>query len=307
VEKRSVECDDEASMSCVTSIHNQSYRPCRRNTTTFYIQILFLHFVNRMSRRSATISKIFMHRLTSAASRDATGMSCWLRDATSCPTRSLVAVTSVHASSFMHGSPRGVRSFSTSGNSNGGEPPKADAREETLSSATEETSTETQEEQKRLSEEVMKLEGEIKTMKDQLLRSYAEQENTRAIAKRDVSEARQFAIKSFAKSLLEVSDNLQRALDSVPASDVEANPQLKTLYEGVQMTNTGLLKAFAGNGLKKYCEVPGDKFDPSLHSALMQYPDPSKEPNTVGQVISVGFTLNDRVLRPAEVGVIQSR
>ena len=150
------------------------------------------------------------------------------------------------------------------------------------------------------------LEAELKTLKDQLLRSYAEQENTRTIAKRDVVEARQYAIKSFAKSLLEVADNLQRALDSVNAQDVGSSPQLQTLYEGIQMTNVGLLKALSSNGVKKYCEVPGDKFDPSLHSALMQYPDPDKEPGTVGQVITVGFTLNDRVLRPAEVGVVKN-
>lgn len=149
------------------------------------------------------------------------------------------------------------------------------------------------------------LQAEIKALKDQLLRSYAEQENTRNIARRDVAEARQFAIKSFAKSLLEVSDNLQRALDSVPTSDLSSNAQLKLLHEGIAMTNTGLLKALEANGVKKYCETPGDKFDPELHNALMQYADPTKEPDTVGQVIKVGFTLNNRVLRPAEVGVIK--
>ena len=149
------------------------------------------------------------------------------------------------------------------------------------------------------------LQAEIKTLKDQLLRSYAEQENTRNIARRDVAEARQFAIKSFAKSLLEVSDNLQRALDSVPTDDLTSNAQLKLLHEGIEMTNTGLLKALEANGVKKYCETPGDKFDPELHNALMQYADPTKEPDTVGQVIKVGFTLNNRVLRPAEVGVIK--
>lgn len=153
------------------------------------------------------------------------------------------------------------------------------------------------------------LEAEIKELKDQLLRSYAEQENTRHIAKRDVTEARNFAIKSFTKSLLEVSDNLQRALDSVPPEDLEGEgalaARLVSLYEGVQMTNTGLTKAFEQNGVKRYCEKPGDKFDPSLHNALMTYSDPTKEPETVGQVIKVGYKLNDRVLRPAEVGVIK--
>jgi molecular chaperone GrpE len=62
---------------------------------------------------------------------------------------------------------------------------------------------------------------------------------------------------------------------------------------------------FAIDGVRKFCEVPGDVFDSAKHEALMEYLDPSKEPGTVGQVIKAGFTLNDRVLRPAEVGVVK--
>lgn len=150
-----------------------------------------------------------------------------------------------------------------------------------------------------------KLESEIKSLKDQLLRSLAEQENTRQIARKDVESARNFAIKSFAKSLLEVSDNLQRALESVDQEELGKNQSLQSLHEGIQMTNDGLVKAFASNGVVKYCEQPGDVFDPETMNALMEYPDPSKEPGTVGQVIKTGFTLNKRVLRPAEVGVVK--
>jgi molecular chaperone GrpE len=156
-------------------------------------------------------------------------------------------------------------------------------------------------------EQIATLEGEVKIFKDQLLRSLAEQENTRQIAKRDVTAAKNFAIKSFGKSLLDVSDNLHRALDAVPAEALEGdtNNNLKTLYEGVKMTNDGLTKAFQSNGIQSFCREPGDVFDPNKHEALMEYPDPSKEPGTVGQVIKVGFTLNNRVLRPAEVGIIK--
>lgn len=176
---------------------------------------------------------------------------------------------------------------------------------ETTDEATAKEAAEEEEEASQTNKEE-ELQAEIKALKDQLLRSYAEQENTRNIAKRDVSEARQFAIKSFAKSLLDVSDNLQRALDSVDPEHVESNAQLKSLFEGIEMTNGGLIKALASNGVVKYCETPGEKFDPSLHNALMQYPDPEKDSDTVGQVIKVGFTLNDRVLRPAEVGVVKN-
>lgn len=153
---------------------------------------------------------------------------------------------------------------------------------------------------------VEELQEKLKDIEDQFRRSVAEQENIRMIARNDIEKAKQFSIKSFAKSLLEVSDNLQRALDSVPGGDLESNVQLRVLYEGIEMTNSEMTKAFASNGIKKYCDVPGDKFDPNLHNALMQYPDPEKEPDTVGQIIKPGYTLNDRVLRPAEVGVVKA-
>jgi len=154
----------------------------------------------------------------------------------------------------------------------------------------------------------IQLEKQVIELKDQLLRSLAEQENTRRIAKRDVESARNFAIKSFAKSLLDTSDNLALALDAVPEelrSDKEGNAVLANLYEGIQMTQMGLDKAFEQNGLKRYGEV-GDVFDPNHHEALFQYPDPNLEAGTIGQVMKKGFFLNKRVLRPAEVGVIKN-
>lgn len=152
------------------------------------------------------------------------------------------------------------------------------------------------------------LESEIKDLKDNLLRSLAEAENTRRIAKRDVDQARSFAISSFAKSLLDTSDNLTRALDAVPEElrhDHEGNPVLANLYEGISMTDDGLTKAFAKNGLTKF-GAPGEKFDPNVHEALFEYPDPAGEPGNIGQVMKVGFMLNKRVIRPAEVGVVKS-
>lgn len=151
------------------------------------------------------------------------------------------------------------------------------------------------------------LEAELKQVKDQLLRSLAEAENTRRIAQRDVQDARNFAVKSFAKSLLDTSDNLTRAMEVVPEEmrhDKENNSILVNLYEGIEMTEKELMKAFEKNGLKKYGNV-GDKFDPNQHEALYEYPDPEKEAGTIGQVIKPGYTLNERVLRPAEVGVVK--
>lgn len=153
----------------------------------------------------------------------------------------------------------------------------------------------------------IQLERQVIELKDQLLRSLAEQENTRRIAKRDVEAARNFAIKSFAKSLLDTSDNLSLALDAVPEelrADKDGHPVLANLYEGIKMTQLGLNKAFEQNGLAGYGEV-GDLFDPSHHDALFQYSDPNLENGTIGQVMKKGFFLNKRVLRPAEVGVVK--
>lgn len=156
--------------------------------------------------------------------------------------------------------------------------------------------------------EVEKLEAQVKEMKDQLLRSYAEQENIRRIAQKDVSNSKAFAITSFAKSLLDTSDNLTRALDAVPEEyrdDKENHAVLATLFEGIKMTDDGLTKAFEKNGLKKF-GVVGDKFDPNMHEALFEYPDNNMEAGSIGQVMKVGFSLKERVIRPAEVGVIKS-
>ena len=114
---------------------------------------------------------------------------------------------------------------------------------------------------------IAQLESQIKDLKDNFLRSLAEQENTRRIAARDVANAKSYAIASFAKSLLDTSDNLSRALDSVPEDmrdDRDGHPILANLYEGISMTEAGLSKAFEKNGLKKFGSR-GEKFDPNLH------------------------------------------
>lgn len=153
-----------------------------------------------------------------------------------------------------------------------------------------------------------KLVAQVKDLKDQLLRSLAEQENTRRIAKRDVESARSFAVSSFAKSMLDTSDNLSRAMAAVDLESTtkedDASTALRTLYEGIQMTDAGLTKAFVKHGLKNFGKV-GEVFDPNKHEALFEYADDAAKPGTVGQIMKVGFELNGRVIRSAEVGVIK--
>jgi len=154
-------------------------------------------------------------------------------------------------------------------------------------------------------ERVTEIESELANNHDRLLRTLAEMENVRMISKRDVTQAREYANQSFAKGLLDVADNLQRALESVGEEDVSKTPMLKTLVEGVQMTDKELKKIFKKNGISQYGEI-GEKFDPNLHNALFQYPDATLEAGSIGQVIKTGFKLKDRVIRPADVGTIKA-
>merc|ERR1712146_36635 len=151
-------------------------------------------------------------------------------------------------------------------------------------------------------------------LKKKMMYTLAEMENVRQIAKRDVDQGKQFAIKGFAKSLLDVADNLDRAIESVPTSlheykekkeEISEETRLTiTLLEGVEMTNTELQKVFVSQKLVKY-GVQGEKFDPNLHDALFEIPDPSQEAGTIGQVVKAGYTLQGRVLRAAQVGTIK--
>jgi molecular chaperone GrpE len=141
--------------------------------------------------------------------------------------------------------------------------------------------------------------NEVSTLKDQLLRALAEQENIRKRSQREVEEANKYAISSFARELLSVSDNLKRALDVAPENDDE---KTKTFIQGIEMTEKELLNSFAKFGIKKI-SPEGEKFDHNHHQAMFEAPDEAKEPGTVIQVLQPGYILHDRLLRPALVGV----
>ncbi len=139
--------------------------------------------------------------------------------------------------------------------------------------------------------------------RDKMLRTLAEMENLRKRTAKEVSDARTYAITGFARDVLDIADNLQRALDAVPAETRElADPMLKTLIEGVELTERSLLNALEKNGVKKF-DPTGEKFNPNFQQAMYEVPDPSVPAGTVVQVVQAGYTIGDRVLRPALVGV----
>jgi len=142
----------------------------------------------------------------------------------------------------------------------------------------------------------------------QLLRAVADADNIRKRTAIEVENAHKYSISTFAKSLLEVADNLERALalvpDDVRSGDANPNPMMRALFEGVKLTDDQLVASFATRDIVRINPL-GEKFDPNLHEALFEIDDPSKEPGTVGQVMSVGYKISDRCLRSAKVGVVK--
>jgi molecular chaperone GrpE len=139
--------------------------------------------------------------------------------------------------------------------------------------------------------------------KDRMLRTLAEMENLRRRTEREVADTRQYAVANFARDLLAVADNMQRALETLSADfRDQADPVVKSHIEGVEITERELMKVMEKNGIRKF-DPQGQKFDPNLHQAMLEVPDPSVPAGTVVQVMQPGYMIADRVLRPALVGV----
>jgi molecular chaperone GrpE len=149
---------------------------------------------------------------------------------------------------------------------------------------------------------IAELEAEVAKFKDQALRALAEQENVRRRAQRDREDALKFATSGFAKDLVTVADNLRRAIDSVPDAQASSSELLKTLMSGVSATERELLGAFEKHGIKKL-DPMGEKFDHNFHQAIFELENTGKPAGTVVQVLQAGYTIHDRLLREAMVGV----
>ena len=146
------------------------------------------------------------------------------------------------------------------------------------------------------------LEAEVAELRDKLLRALAETENVRRRAVRDREDAHRFAITGFAREMLTVTDNLRRALDAVPAEARADNEVVDNVVVGVEMTERAMLTAFEKCGIEPI-DAMGQKFNHNLHEALFEIEDKDQPAGTVVQVLEAGYVLNDRLLRPAKVGV----
>jgi len=146
------------------------------------------------------------------------------------------------------------------------------------------------------------VEAELTAMKDQMLRALAETENARRRAEREAAEGRIYAIDRFARDLLSVADNLGRALTAVtPQQRAAADEAVRTLLDGVAMTETALMDVFARHGLRRV-GTKGDRFDPNLHQAVAQIPSDAPA-GAIADVFQPGYILGERPLRAAMVAV----
>ena len=142
--------------------------------------------------------------------------------------------------------------------------------------------------------------------KDKMLRALAEMENLRKRTEREVADARQYAITSFAREVLQVADNMHRALDSIGDElRSSSDAKVKALVEGVDLTERELQKVLEKHGVKMFSPL-GEKFDPNFHQAMYELADGTVAPGTVAQVIQAGYLIGERVLRPAMVAIAKA-
>ena len=148
---------------------------------------------------------------------------------------------------------------------------------------------------------ILKLNEEILNLKDQRLRAIAELENFRKRAEKDQSDALKYGVSNFAKEIINIKDNIERAQSSI-SDEVKTNEAVKSVVEGLDLIAQATVSTFEKIGIKKI-ESINQKFDHNLHQAMMEIEKDEIEPGTIVQEILPGYTLHDRLLRPAMVGV----
>lgn len=149
-------------------------------------------------------------------------------------------------------------------------------------------------------EEIAALKAENGELKDRLLRALADVENIRKRGERDRRDAELYASTRFARDLLSVHDNFDRALDNITDELRDAAPGL---IEGIELTQRDLLNVFEKHKIVRVEPAVGDRFDPKEHQAMFEAPVPGTKAGEIIQVMTTGFMIHDRLLRPAQVGV----
>ena len=148
---------------------------------------------------------------------------------------------------------------------------------------------------------ILKLNEEIADLKDQRLRAIADLENFRKRAEKDQSDALKYGVTNFAKEIINIRDNIERAQSSI-SDEVKTNEAVKSVVEGLDLIAQATVSTFEKIGIKKV-ESINQKFDHNLHQAMMEIEKDEIEPGIIVQELLPGYTLHDRLLRPAMVGV----
>jgi len=145
------------------------------------------------------------------------------------------------------------------------------------------------------------LERELEEARQQALYAQAETQNVRRRLEQEKAAATQYAATAFARDMLSVKDNLERALAAIP-EDLRGDERMKGLIAGIEATGREVDSAFQRHGIARI-EAMGEKLDPNLHQAMMEVPTDDAEPGTIVQEMQAGYRIKDRLLRPALVGV----
>lgn len=154
----------------------------------------------------------------------------------------------------------------------------------------------------KLAEKVATLETQIADLTDRLLRAHAEMDNLRKRGAKEKEDTAKYAIQKFASDVVNVADNFERAITSVPAGAAAEDTAFKSLLDGVSLTEREFLNVLERHGVRRIAPH-GQLFNPHQHQAVMEAQDPSVPPGTIVQVYQNGYAIEDRVLRPAMVVV----
>jgi molecular chaperone GrpE len=153
----------------------------------------------------------------------------------------------------------------------------------------------------KVDDKISRLENDLEAARQDVLYAKAETQNVRRRLEKDISDARTYAATGFARDILSVSDNLSRALDSIPA-ELREDDKLKNLVAGIEATAREIDKVFAAHGISRIAAT-GLPLDPNQHQAMLEVPSADAEPGTVLQELQAGYMIKDRLLRPAMVAV----
>jgi molecular chaperone GrpE len=149
-------------------------------------------------------------------------------------------------------------------------------------------------------QQLAELKAENADLRDKLLRSHAEMENLRRRTEREKADTAKYAISEFARDAVTIGDNLRRAIEAAQKEPLDTHPALKTLLEGVEVTERDLLKVLQRHGITRFDPI-GEKFDPHIHEAMVKMDVPGAGADQIVQVLHAGYKIADRVLRPAAV------